>query len=445
MSENGRERDDDTVQAVDDEGADEPASFELTADNVWVLVEDALARGAGALAERARGKPHWFSAAVVDRSRRYTSERGALHRPADAQADLAARALFFSVVDAAKPLAPLLELVRRGGLPVARGSSGAAPTLRVLDLGAGCGAMSLGLLATAALHGWRARWELTLVDRDAEALAIAVGALTALAETLGAEIAVQRKVVDLASWRPEPGPPRSLALLGTVLNELAPAAGRALVMGALAQVAPAGAVLVLEPALRESARALQALRDELVAAGDAAVLGPCTHAHTPCPALARDTDWCHEDRPWRAPPYVRAVADATRLRDGNLKYAYLLLAPPGAPVSHRPLGPAAPAHELVRVVSGALPGKGKKELFACGAAGRVLLRRLDRRASPATAWFDELRRGDLVAVPSPRLAEAGPGGRVDLAGDEDWATVPVATDPLEAAAAPASGEGDAGG
>src|SRR5262249_2649947 len=56
--------------------------------------------------------------AVVDRSRRYTSERD---RPAaDPSGDLAARALFFTIADAMKIAIPLGELAHRGALPVAR-------------------------------------------------------------------------------------------------------------------------------------------------------------------------------------------------------------------------------------------------------------------------------------------------------------------------------------
>ena len=402
---------------------------------IWDLVEEALHLGAAALAERATANPHWFAAAVVDRSRRYTSEREALHRPADRQADLAARALFFSVVDAAKPLVPLVELVRRGGLGGVHAGPAAPvaselPVQRVIDLGAGCGAMSLGLLAAAATHGWRARWELLLIDRDAEALAIGERAVRHLAAALGQEVTVRSVTSELTSWRPavsERG--QALVLAGTVLNELTVSAARQLVATALAQLAPHGAVLLMEPALRDAARRLHTLRDEHLAAGSARVLAPCTHARTPCPMLARDTDWCHEDRPWAAPRRLRAVADVTRLRDGNLKYAYLLLAPPHAPATP-PLWAVPPGHLALRVVSGALPGKGRKEVFACGEVGRVLVRRLDRRASVATEWFDELRRGDLLAAPQDRVAQVAAAGRLEVTAEDAWPVLHVA--PLRA-------------
>jgi Mitochondrial small ribosomal subunit Rsm22 len=381
----------------------------MTAISRWQLVEDALHAAAGPLAEKAARLPHWFADAVVDRSRRYTSEREAIHKAPDREADLAARALFFSPVDAAKIAAPLAELVRaRGGellgAPGAAGSVGAAgaagAAVRVVDLGAGCGAMSLGLLATVGALA--PRWEITLVDRDAPALAIARGALERLAAVLALDVAVKVVAQELSSWKPVPC---ELVLAGTVLNELPVPASRALVAAALASIKGArgdGAVLLLEPALRDASRRLHELRDEQLAANTSSVIAPCVRKGAPCPMLERPTDWCHEDRPFHPTERVGHVADVTRLRDGNLKYAYLVLA-----LRPAPLLPPRPGHTALRIVSGVLPGgKGKREQWGCGDVGRISVRRLDRRASETNAWFDELRRGDLLEAPSERVAAA---------------------------------------
>src|ERR687889_533683 len=66
--------------------------------------------------------------AIVDRSKRYTSDR-------------AARAAFFTVADAMKIAIPIGELANRGLIPARR-------PLRIVDVGAGCGAMTLGLIAS---------------------------------------------------------------------------------------------------------------------------------------------------------------------------------------------------------------------------------------------------------------------------------------------------------
>src|SRR5205814_231565 len=58
-----------------------------------------------------------LAAAVVDRSRRYTSERERLGAPEHPEGDLAARATFFTVADAMKVTVPLGELANRGAIP----------------------------------------------------------------------------------------------------------------------------------------------------------------------------------------------------------------------------------------------------------------------------------------------------------------------------------------
>ena len=74
--------------------------------------------GAAALGDAALATAA-LTRAIVDRSARYTSERGAAGAPRDRIGDLAARAVFFSVADAMKIGVPLGELAGRGALPAA--------------------------------------------------------------------------------------------------------------------------------------------------------------------------------------------------------------------------------------------------------------------------------------------------------------------------------------
>jgi SAM-dependent methyltransferase len=169
--------------------------------------------------------------AIVDRSRRYTSERD---RPAaDRTGDLAARAVFFTVADAMKLAIPLGELVHRGALPAAR-------PLRVVDLGAGCGAMSLG--AIAALPPGIAL-DIAAIDRDPAALAIARAAVRDFAARRGVAAAFATRDADVVRG---PLPAADLVVLGSVLNELAPDAALAVVVRALAAIGDDGAVIAVE-------------------------------------------------------------------------------------------------------------------------------------------------------------------------------------------------------
>src|SRR5690606_20883744 len=165
---------------------------------------------------------------------------------------LAARLAFFMPRDLLKVSGPLMALSRMGAMP------GAGGTLRVLDLGAGLGGSCLGVAAYAAQTGAAARLHVVAVDRDARAL----GELTRLAAdaaSLGlVPVGVEARATDLrapSAWR---GGPYDLILLGLALNEdEAAAAEEARLLRALcALLAPGGALIVLEPALRETTRAL---------------------------------------------------------------------------------------------------------------------------------------------------------------------------------------------
>jgi ribosomal protein RSM22 (predicted rRNA methylase) len=332
-------------------------------------VEDALRRAAESVLGGARVGGPALTHAVVDRSRRYTSERALLAVPTDPDGDLAARACFFSVADSAKPRVALAELAAGGALP-------AADPLRVVDLGAGCGAMSIGL----ALELPERAMELVLVDHDDRALAIAARAL--------AELAPNAKVRAVTGDVATAIVPRcDLVLIGSTLNELAPAAARGLLERAVAAIRDDGAVIVIEPALRDTTRALHALRDPLVAGG-AHVYAPCGHDLAPCPMLANERDWCHEERGVELPPRTRQLAATTGLRDGAMKFSYLTLR----------RAPGAIARGTLRVVDAPRAQKGKHELVTCDPTGLRHLRLLSRHKSDANRAFLHAVRGDLLTI-----------------------------------------------
>jgi ribosomal protein RSM22 (predicted rRNA methylase) len=234
------------------------------------------------------------------------------------------------------------------------------------------------------------------IDRDGDALSIAARSLSALA---GARARITTRRGDVAVALPA----CDLVLLGSVLNELAADTRVATVERALAAIGDDGAVIVIEPALRETSRALHAVRDHVLARGLAHVFAPCTRAIAPCPALADPDDWCHEDRPLALPPRAAELARVTHLRDGGMKLAYLVL--------RRDPTPLVAAEAAWRIVSAPRVGKGKRELFGCSDAGRVPLRLLARHRSPANRAFEDAHRGDVLVTPA-----TSDGTRVEVDG-----------------------------
>ena len=290
--------------------------------------------------------------------------------PTDRVGDLAARAAFFTIADAIKIQIPLAELRGRGALPATR-------PLRVVDLGAGCGALGLGLAAAGLAFRYPA------LDRDNEALAIAAKAIARVrardrpSTTRGCDVTKQA------------APAADLVVIGTLLNELAADKRLPLVERALAAIADDGAVIILEPALRETTRALHELRDALLARERAHVFAPCTRRGTPCPALADPDDWCHEDRLVKFPPHTAELARVTHLRDGNLKFSYLVLRKQPTPLVEA--GGAA-----WRIVSAPHAPKGKLELLGCSDAGRVPIRLMKRHRNDQTKSIERARRGNVA-------------------------------------------------
>ncbi|HEY3354756.1 MAG TPA: hypothetical protein VGQ83_15995, partial [Polyangia bacterium] len=126
-------------------------------------LEEALWRAAEARLGAGRLRARTLAPAIAAVSRRYTTEREGLGAGGGGADQLAARLLFFGPSDAPKVQVPLGELAAAGALPAAR-------PLRVLDVGAGTGAMSLGLLAYLRGAGIVAEVALTALDGDGAAL-----------------------------------------------------------------------------------------------------------------------------------------------------------------------------------------------------------------------------------------------------------------------------------
>jgi len=340
-------------------------------------IEDALWAAAAEVLGDPPLAPRRLREAIIERSRLYTSERELLAQPSDPDADLAARALFFTVADAPKAMVPIAELALR---------SDVHRPLSVLDLGAGCGAMLWGLMASRGASGL----SVTAVDRDDGALAILAAAATRL------RLSVTTHTADAHQYRPTQK--FDLIFVGSMLNELQGA--DALVARLIAALATGGALIIVEPALRETARALHRLRDLVIERELASVYAPCVRAKAPCPALADERDWCHEDRPTELPPRARRLGDETSLRRYGLKFSYLVLRTDGLRLVDTDV-PAA------RVVSRVRKLKGKWEGFVCSDVGRERVTLLKRALGADNRVFTELERGDVVIGVREGRVEAG--------------------------------------
>ncbi len=329
--------------------------------------------------------------------------------PSDVQASssdaLAARLLFSFPRDVPKGAAAVRELIATGALSI--------PTdrpLRVLDYGAGLGAMSWGLARALSAAGQKGEILTTLYDTDEEALLLAKEILSR--RTSVGEVTLRGSTAKGTFGGTLPKGPFDVIFLGQVLSELDRtvrdeerlARHVELVTTLLTRsLDPSGSLVIVEPALRDRTRHLHEVRDALLSAepARATVFAPCLHAAS-CPALVNPTDWCHEDLAIDLPTWLVPTARAAGLRWEGLTFSYLVLRR-----DERTLAASLPeARMRLRVVSGLVVTKGKIEVFLCGElengeVGRVRARRLDReRTEPNAAW-DALTRGDLVSIEPP--------------------------------------------
>lgn len=343
-----------------------------------------------------------LASAVRAVSEVYTRDRDAILTAPTTSEALMARLCFFSPRDAVKIWKPLEEL------KAARPSLGAG-TIRILDLGAGVGATSLGVCGKLAQQNPETRIEITAVDRWREGLA----AFRAMVEqacnsdigrtTLTTQVGDAAKFVSLASKQPGDG--YQLVLMGMLLNEmqLEDAELLVLIQRALSLLAPEGALIILEPALKDTSRRLQRLRDGLEEKECYTVFAPCPRG-TPCPLLASDRDWCHQREPGLLPGPLAQIAKRAGLRDHHLSYAYMTLTPSGTPKLSQVLAARSPTPttSIFRVVSDPRLSKGKRELVLCGPQGKQIAMRLNRNQTPNNAHLEQTVRGDYLQIdPAP--------------------------------------------
>jgi ribosomal protein RSM22 (predicted rRNA methylase) len=294
---------------------------------------------------------------------------------------------YFLLPNLVKIQAPLRELAAHPGNLLDK------DTLRVLDLGCGPGTAMLGVLEFFAAGKKRPRIDFTAVDQVAENLKMAGELVAAFKSTSEASVKTIRSTIEQAPRLPETA--FNLIVFSNVLNEIfirdeARIARRTALVSDLLKrfLADDGSCIIIEPALRETARDLLAVRDGLVDAGFA-LYAPCL-CHTTCPALANPKDWCHEDLPWDEPELIQELDKLTGLRKDSLKFSYLIVRKDA-----KTLRDVYGEHAF-RVVSEPLVSKGKREFYICGEAGRKLITRQDKDETPGNDVFGRLQRGDVV-------------------------------------------------
>ncbi|HLG18289.1 MAG TPA: small ribosomal subunit Rsm22 family protein [Bdellovibrionota bacterium] len=283
--------------------------------------------------------------------------------------------LYFHLASMVRTIAVLEEIRRRGAWP--------AGPLRILDVGAGS-APSLWAAAFAASCWGNEIESVTAIDYERRILSDANKLWRALSDDTKWKLPPLRtQVVDVRRRTDSSRDTSSthLVFCSNVLNEVA---GEATGLGVLFRnrLDPDGLMVVVEPALRTTSRALQAFRDRFVERTECSIPFPCGH-EKPCPLNLEPKDWCHFETSWSPPPVRRRLEKSLGHQTGSLKYSYLVLRQPAA---H-------PFQNGYRVLSDPLSTPQGNRLLLCTPGGKVAL------------GFGKLlptfRRGDLLATETP--------------------------------------------
>jgi SAM-dependent methyltransferase len=289
-------------------------------------------------------------------------------------------------------------------LRMIRRMAGDRPVTAALDVGAGPGPVSLALLDAGARG-------VVACDRSAGAL------------DLAGRIASERGyAMSTRTWDAQSGTVMTsgsfdIISLGHILNELwAGHPDRINLRVSLVRLlgdllAPGGRILVMEPALMQTAQEAIRVRDGLARAGFVVEL-PCIWQGN-CPALPNGT--CHGEFPWEPPREMVRLSHMARIGRETLKMAWFVLkkgdgGPGAAAQGTGAPDPGTPDGGTYRVVSEPLLSKsGRIRYLVCGALGRFPLSAPKGGDSPGLKHFYTLRRGEGITFTGAIRRETGWG------------------------------------
>ena len=355
--------------------------------------------------------------AVADLSRLFTKDRASLRSDyLDNPSHAAAYLKYFLLVNLSKIQVLLDEM------PQAWPDEGPDHSIRVLDVGSGPGAGALAILDWIHQHRPERIRDLSVTAIDISAEALKRARLLWDVYSLESGIIDGRLVTHEGNlerstnggWltQVEQQGPYDVIIAANSLNELysrnadSVRAKVELVTQLLAKLAPSGTLMIVEPALRDTSRALHQLRDHLIQEKRCTIYSPCLHENS-CPALVNPFDWCHEERAWEPPSGIQKIDEAVGFIKDALKFSYLLLRKDGRTIVER-------RPDIYRVVSELREMKGEKRAWLCNELGRSEIGRQDRLKSESNAPLDDWHRGAIVQI--ERVVRKEREGKVSAVG-----------------------------
>ncbi|WP_447986304.1 small ribosomal subunit Rsm22 family protein [Nitrospira sp. Nam74] len=360
------------------------------------------------------GRLQHLSAGVTELSRLFTRNRHELERPylADERLRLAYLS-YFLPVNAAKVQA-ILEELPESDVPAKNMEVDAS--IRVLDVGSGPGTASLAVLDWMQEPSRRQQSiEVTSVESVRAALDEAQNLWKQYCRLNAAHHARLHCIhsnLERNAWLKsiDQSSPYHVIIVANTLNELYRTSHDPLqrqvelIQVLLERLTFNGALIIIEPALRQTTRDLHRVRDHLLTLRACTVYSPCLHEQS-CPALAKEDDWCHEERPWIPPSWISAIDKEVGFIKDALKFSYVILRKDGARIVPR-------NQDVFRLVSELRVLKGDTRAWLCNETERAEVGRLDRDEAASNASVSEWHRGAIVRISGIEKKSSGSIGRV---------------------------------
>ncbi|HZV13458.1 MAG TPA: small ribosomal subunit Rsm22 family protein [Candidatus Kapabacteria bacterium] len=284
-------------------------------------------------------------------------------------------------------IAPVLDEIMRSDFFTDKKS------LRLLDIGTGVGTVPAGVLLWLSAHGAIQQLDVLATDASGEVCKEALQMMDRFSQYV-ASPSLRFKTLPATMFdlpKAKPGTfdmivAQNVLVESPVFAEMLACADELLKKD--------GALILIEPASRFGSRTLLSFRDVLVRSGYT-IYAPCVRQAS-CPALEKDSDWCHAVSSWRRPKFIRLIDDMIGSLRLSLKYSYIV-------ALKKPLNISAtfsdmPAGSLYRVVSERIDEKGRKKFYGCGVEGRIFFEKQKRDTTDDTRAFDEAERYDLVTI-----------------------------------------------
>jgi ribosomal protein RSM22 (predicted rRNA methylase) len=280
---------------------------------------------------------------------------------------------------------PLNELFRSSAFSARKDMS-------VLELGCGTGTGIIGMQAWRESRPDAPSIRYTATDAFSGSLRFVEKLLRSLPGRQGMSVDTRQCDLDhpvsLTSLRER----YDLILVMNAINELRPATLEALPKLFADLLNPTGMVLMIEPALRHTSRALLQLRDAMTQK-DWTVFAPC-YTQQRCPALRDTRDWCHHEEYWNRPLFIQWLDELLHNVKLSLKYSYMLMNRHGDTLDRHTSMPG----KCGRVVSSLFEEKGRARVFVCSNEGRKHYLKNNRDNCEGNAAFDQLNRYDTVSI-----------------------------------------------